>query len=220
VVAQKPTYTVQRGDVTRILRLTGRATPVKQQDLFFRADGYVREVYVERGDTVKTGDVLARLDDPEKFIADVARAELDVEQARYNLEELHNNAPIKAAEAQVALVEAELKLNEARNLHHRMQFPLGTGDLRVQKARADVAIAEKNLKEAQQEGEKVDQRKETNPRRLIILNQLLDAMKEAAAQAYLDSLTKDATRSIWPMRTPTWRWPKRNTPPRKRPGSA
>jgi RND family efflux transporter MFP subunit len=192
VVAQKPTYTVQRGEVTKTLRLTGRATPVKQQDLFFRADGRVREVYVQRGDVVKSGDILARLDEPEKFVAEVAKAELDVEQARYDLEELRASAPLKAAEAQVALVEAELKLVEARGQALGLRFRPDTNDLRVQKARADYAIAEKKLKEAQKDWEQVDQRKETNPRRLIALNALLDALKEAtAAQNLLRLLTED-----------------------------
>jgi RND family efflux transporter MFP subunit len=196
VVAQKPAYIVKRGEVIKSLRLVGRATPVKQQDLFFRADGYVREVYAARGDVVKAGEVLALLDDPEKFVADVARAELDVEQARYDLEELRSSAPIKAAEAQVALVEAELKLVEACNMLLGLKGRPDSTDLLVQKARADYAITEEKLKEARQKWEWVDQRKETNPRRLIALNALLDAIKEAtAAQALLKSLTQDASQA-------------------------
>lgn len=194
VVAQKPAYTVQLGTVTKSLRLVGRVSPVNQQDLFFRADGYVQEVYAARGDFVKAEDVLARLDQPEKYEADVAAAQLAVDQAKYDLEELHRNAPIKAAEAQVALVKAGQKLAEARNLRAALGYRRSSDDLVVQKARADYAIAEKRLAEAQQEFDRVDQRKETDPRRLIALNALLDAQREAEkAQALLNSLTRPAT---------------------------
>ncbi|RPI33726.1 MAG: efflux RND transporter periplasmic adaptor subunit, partial [Chloroflexota bacterium] len=49
IVLQKPTYTVQRGTVTKTIELTGRVSPVKQQDLFFRSDGFVHAVYFTRG---------------------------------------------------------------------------------------------------------------------------------------------------------------------------
>jgi multidrug efflux pump subunit AcrA (membrane-fusion protein) len=38
IVAEKPTYTVQRGAVTKSLELIGRVVPVQQQELFFRSD--------------------------------------------------------------------------------------------------------------------------------------------------------------------------------------
>src|SRR5512135_2684236 len=57
VVAEKPTYIVQRGPVTKSLEFTGRVGPVKQQDLFFRTDGFVRNVKAERNAQVKSGDL-------------------------------------------------------------------------------------------------------------------------------------------------------------------
>src|SRR5512135_1988304 len=62
VVAEKPTYLVQRGPVTKSLEFTGRVGPVKQQDLFFRADGFARNVKVERNAQVKAGDLLSDLE--------------------------------------------------------------------------------------------------------------------------------------------------------------
>ena len=62
VVAEKPTYIVQRGPVTKSLEFTGRVAPVEQQDLFFRTDGFVRNVNVQRNDQVKAGDLLADLE--------------------------------------------------------------------------------------------------------------------------------------------------------------
>jgi HlyD family secretion protein len=178
VVAQKPTYTVQRGAVTRTLRLTGRVTPVNQQDLFFRADGFVREVYMARGDQVEEGAVLARLDDPEKFQADVAAAELELEQARFDLDELHRNAPVEAAKAQVALAEAQKALDEARKGRTNLDYPRVSDELTIQKAEADYLLAKDRVKEAQKDFDKVAHKRLTDPERVMTLNALLDAKRE------------------------------------------
>lgn len=178
IVAQKPTYTVARGEVTRTLRLTGRVTPVQQQDLFFRADGFVREVYVKRGDTVNEGDVLARLDDPEKFLADLSAAELALEQARVDLEKLILEAPVKAAEAQQALVEAELELKKAQNRRTYMNYDKVADDLIIQKAEAEYLTAKQRVKEAQKAFDAVAHKKLTNPERMAAVEALLAAKQE------------------------------------------
>jgi len=81
VTVEKPVYTVERGLVEQVVQLTGRVSPKVQQDLYFRADGFVKEVLVQNGDWVTKDTVLARLDEPERYQADVASAELAYEQA-------------------------------------------------------------------------------------------------------------------------------------------
>jgi len=61
IVAQKPMYTVARGDVVRRLQVTGRVVPVTEQELFFRSSGRVKAIHVKRNDTVTEGQVLAEL---------------------------------------------------------------------------------------------------------------------------------------------------------------
>jgi multidrug efflux pump subunit AcrA (membrane-fusion protein) len=41
VTVEKPVYTVERGLVEQVVQLTGRVSPKVQQDLYFRADGFV-----------------------------------------------------------------------------------------------------------------------------------------------------------------------------------
>ncbi|HZW04970.1 MAG TPA: efflux RND transporter periplasmic adaptor subunit, partial [Anaerolineaceae bacterium] len=106
ITIEKPVYTVQRGTVTRTVQLTGRVTPIQQQDLFFRSDGFVKEVLVKAGDLVQAGAVLARLDEPEQYQADVAAAELACAQAQRALELATLDAPVKLAEAKQALEQA------------------------------------------------------------------------------------------------------------------
>jgi RND family efflux transporter MFP subunit len=59
--ANKPTYKVTRGDVTAQVKFSARVIPAIEEELYFRADGRVRKVYVRSGDTVKKGQVLADL---------------------------------------------------------------------------------------------------------------------------------------------------------------
>ena len=44
IVPTNPTYQVQRGDVVRLLQFSGRAAPVREEELFFRSNGYVETV--------------------------------------------------------------------------------------------------------------------------------------------------------------------------------
>lgn len=96
-VSEKPTYEVHRGDVTRYFEFPARVIPVEQVELFFRVDGRVRNVYVDRGDRVKAGDVLADLE---------------------NLQDLE----VRHAFDQLALRRAEVALEIAqRNLAHTLE---------------------------------------------------------------------------------------------------
>jgi HlyD family secretion protein len=175
VLAQKPTYTVERGMVTRVLRLTGRAAPVQQQDLFFRSDGYVRDVYVARGDSVKAGDVLARLDEPEKYASDIANAQIELEKARHDLDLLQQEAPLKAAEAQLAVVEAGKALKEAQRNRTQVDYSRDGDELVVEKAHTDFLLAKQTLKEANKAFNKVVRKKLTDPERVMALKALVDA---------------------------------------------
>jgi HlyD family secretion protein len=180
VVAQKPTYTVQKGTVVRSLRLQGRVAPVQQQDLYFRTDGFVQEVYVERGDVVAEGDVLARLDQPEKYASDIAAAQLDLEKARHDLDQMVRDAPVNAAKAQVALAKAEIDLHQAERERERMDYPRTGNELVVEDAHTDYLLAKLALKDAKSAFGKVDHKRETNPERIVALKNLL------AAQAQYD----------------------------------
>lgn len=124
VTAEKPTYSVQRGVVTRTAQLNGRVTPMQQQDLFFRSDGFVKEVLVQVGDTVQEGNVLARLDEPERYQADVAEAELAYAEAQLKLEQAQLDAPIQTAETKKALEKARKNLKYVENVLEALKVNL------------------------------------------------------------------------------------------------
>lgn len=104
VVAEKPTYTVQRGPVTKSLEYTGRVAPVNQQDLFFRTDGFVRNVKIQRNDQVKAGDLLADLE--------IGDLENQLAEAKLNLTKAERESGTAVDDAQAALDKAKLELQK------------------------------------------------------------------------------------------------------------
>lgn len=62
VTAARPTYEVALGTVTYTLDFSGRVVPVVEQNLSFSRNGTVGEVYVEAGDQVEAGQLIADLD--------------------------------------------------------------------------------------------------------------------------------------------------------------
>lgn len=86
--ATKPTYTVQRGNILAKVQFSARVMPRVQEELFFRASGRIRKIYVRNGDMVTEGQVLAdllQLDDMETQARTqelaLRRAEIYLEQA-------------------------------------------------------------------------------------------------------------------------------------------
>ncbi len=104
VVAEKPTYVVQRGPVTKSLEFTGRVGPVKQQDLFFRTDGFVRSVNVARNDRVKAGDLLADLE--------IGDLENQLAEAQLKLKEAERTSDTALADAEAEWEKARLQLQK------------------------------------------------------------------------------------------------------------
>ena len=104
VVAEKPTYTVQRGPVTKSLEYTGRVAPVNQQDLFFRTDGFVRNVKIQRNDQVKAGDLLADLE--------IGDLENQLAEAELNFTKAERESGTAVEDAQAALDKAKLELQK------------------------------------------------------------------------------------------------------------
>lgn len=112
IVSQKPTYTVQRGTITKTLDLVGRVMPTSQEDLSFRSDGYVSKVYFQRGDSVKKGDILAELETGDLDIQ-IAQAQLSLKVAETKLVQAQEDNINALTEAQLGLDKVDIQATSA-----------------------------------------------------------------------------------------------------------
>jgi RND family efflux transporter MFP subunit len=78
----RPVRAVQLADVSEFARrwFSGRAKATQEIDLSFRIAGPLIELPIDVGDTVGTGDLMARID-PATFLADVNKARAELERA-------------------------------------------------------------------------------------------------------------------------------------------
>ncbi|HEX2907348.1 MAG TPA: biotin/lipoyl-binding protein [Phototrophicaceae bacterium] len=141
----RPKYMVQRGDVQVTLEFSGRWQSRDQVALAFNTAGTVRQVEVRRNDTVKTGDLLAdlKIDDLENQLAS---AELDLETATTNLQSGAEGSVNTVADAEVALANARLRLQDLKDT---LPWPqLETSRLNLEAAEQDLVNAQRDYDDA------------------------------------------------------------------------
>ena len=76
--------TVERGDLAKSVVATGKVEPITKVEIKSKASGIVKKLYVEYGDRVKAGQVLAELDKDE-IEAQVRSQKAQLESAESNL---------------------------------------------------------------------------------------------------------------------------------------
>jgi membrane fusion protein, multidrug efflux system len=73
-----------RGEVSRFVNLPGEVRPLYEVTLFAKVDGYLKTLTVDKGDSVRAGDLIADIDVPQLRANLVKyRAELDLAQAEF-----------------------------------------------------------------------------------------------------------------------------------------
>jgi multidrug efflux pump subunit AcrA (membrane-fusion protein) len=118
-VENKPTFTVQRGNVTREISLTGQITSASKQELFFRTRGPVDKILVKKNDRVKPGQFLANLYLSKiQFTLKRAQINLDIDKLNLALAQQQpkpvdpNTQPINLAIKQKQIDLAELDIQD------------------------------------------------------------------------------------------------------------
>ena len=127
IVAVKPTYKVQTGEVISSVVFSGRIEPKTQEHLFFHTNGRIRNLNVKEGDVVKKGDVLADLE-----ILD-------------GLERQQGLGQLAIQRAQVGKAMAELQLKQAK----AEAYTYSDRTYNVPMREYDVKLADIALQEAQ-----------------------------------------------------------------------
>src|ERR1700733_9282988 len=77
--------TVDRGDLARVVVATGKIQPLSKAEIKSKASGLVKKIFVDYGDRVKSGQILAELDKVQLEAAQrAAKANLQAAEAMHS----------------------------------------------------------------------------------------------------------------------------------------
>ncbi len=153
----------------------GRVRPVYAVNLTFQARGIVEEVGVEIGDTVRKGDVLARLANFEAVMAQVTAANLELLGAQQAYDQLIRTEGLDRASAWTAFMDAQILRAVAEREWEDVN--LDNIEDRLEDSRADLQDLEEELQDAKDEFEKYEGLDQDNSRRVTAENDLETAQE-------------------------------------------
>src|ERR1700736_1634005 len=104
----------QRQDIATFVTLDGQIAPVQESTLSSQQSGNVAAVYVNEGQHVSQGQIVAKLDDA-TLRASLAQQVAIVQQQSAQLGSANLQAPVTAAQASNTVVTAQQQLAAARN---------------------------------------------------------------------------------------------------------
>jgi RND family efflux transporter MFP subunit len=153
---------VRRGDLTRALAVTAEFRPYQEIDVHAKVAGYVKRIYVDVGDRVKAGQLIAILEIPElrdevqtaeasvsKSQEEIRRAQADLERAQSAHEVAHvaYSRLADVSKTRPGLV-AQQEIDDALGRDRVAEAQVAT-------AKASLSAAEQQLRVAQADREKV-----------------------------------------------------------------
>ena len=153
---------VRRGDLARALAVTAEFRPYQEIDVHAKVAGYVKRIYVDVGDRVKAGQLIAILEIPElqdevqtaeasvgKSQEEIRRAQADLERAKSAHEVAHvaYSRLADVSKTRPGLV-AQQEIDDALGRDRVAEAQVAT-------ARASLSAAEQQLRVAQADREKV-----------------------------------------------------------------
>ncbi|HEX3586564.1 MAG TPA: efflux RND transporter periplasmic adaptor subunit, partial [Candidatus Angelobacter sp.] len=98
-----------RGEVSRFINLPGEVRPLYEVTLFAKVDGYLDKLTVDKGDSVKAGDLIADIDVPELRANLVKyKAELELAQAEFKQMSEATAADSEATKNRLAVASGKL----------------------------------------------------------------------------------------------------------------
>jgi HlyD family secretion protein len=129
---------VVRDDLVVSISATGNIAAKNSLNLFFNSAGVVEKVWIERGDTVKAGDVLAQLETGDLELA-VKQAQAALDAAQANLAQVTapprreeiDQAKLAVESAKAGLTAAQADLSSAEARLAQAQAPVGEEDLSI-----------------------------------------------------------------------------------------
>jgi RND family efflux transporter MFP subunit len=140
---------VKRGPIANSLTLSGAFRPYQQVDVHAKVAGYIRTIYVDVGDQVKTGQVLAILEVPE-LNAQVAGAKADIRRSQDGIRRAQSEIQ-RAQSTYSAYHAAYTRLKQASDARPGLiaEQELDDSQAKDQESEAQVASARASLSEAE-----------------------------------------------------------------------
>jgi len=151
----------------------GRLVPRQHVNLSFKTGGQVAEVMVEEGNSIESGQVIARLADSEQLEVAVANAELELLNAQQARQELVKNTDVNTALALQAITDARDAVRDAERYQNNLQA--GSRQTDIDSARADVIILEETLDKAKEKYEPYANKTDDNIKKATLLSKMADA---------------------------------------------
>ncbi len=149
---------VEHKPVKNLITLSGAFRPFQEVDLHAKVAGYIRNINVDIGDRVSTGQVLAVLEVPELAAqlqgseADIHRREEDIRRAQSEIarsESVHSAAHFgytrlkQAAQARPGLI-AEQELDDAMAKDKASEAQVAMAEAALSEAKQELAVAQAN----------------------------------------------------------------------------
>ncbi len=144
VAISKPTYTVERGTVIRDLSLSGQVVPASETEVSFIVSGLLTDIYVDKGDFVQTGDLIAELD-ASAFLGERKLAINSLEVAEARLAAVEAQLANEQRRAEIALEQIQIQLNFA--IDEAGDEPTASQTMAIQLLELDVELAQITLDE-------------------------------------------------------------------------
>ena len=142
---------VTRGNLSSQLKVAGQFTAYQEVDLHAKVSGYIRRIYVDIGDRVRAGQVIARLEVPE-LNAQVTAAQAQVRHSQSEISRAQSEVE-RAQANHAALHAAYSRLNQAAEQRPGLIAEQELDDVRAkdQNAEAQVDAAKASLDAVQQQ---------------------------------------------------------------------
>ncbi|HEX2992456.1 MAG TPA: efflux RND transporter periplasmic adaptor subunit [Anaerolineales bacterium] len=168
----------------------GNLKPERAVNLSFQATGVVEEVSARIGDTVASGDVLARLSNASQVEAQLAAARLELVIARQELDTLNRTGGENLAAAWAAYMDAQAVRADAEREWE--DFNVDDIDDRIEDAETEIRERQEDLEEAQEEFAKYQDLDEDNSTRQTAEDDLETAQEDYnEAVRELEELTRE-----------------------------
>ncbi|MBD2199811.1 MULTISPECIES: efflux RND transporter periplasmic adaptor subunit [Calothrix] len=134
------TVPVETQTVTLRIAASGKVVPVQSVNISPKNPGVLGELYVEQGDRVKQGQVIARMDVGE-IQAQILQYQANIAQAQAQLDEARaGSRPQEIAQAKARLAQVEAQLASARAGNRTQE--IGQAQAQVESAQAQVNLTQ------------------------------------------------------------------------------